>query len=159
MKSRTVVETESPLPEPFPSDRVRPRPPEIAGRPDLRLSIAEPLDVADVGRWTKLQVTVENKGTGAADDVVIRLQLAPELDHHALSGVADPDREVFVNVGRLRARESRNYELEVRPREAGEIQSTAELLMNNAQLDLSTFRIVARDGDEQPPFTGDSTIQ
>ena len=163
--TRTVVAEETSLPDPFPTDRRRdpvfppesPRKPDLAGAPDLRLSITEPRGIVSVGKSVQVIFTIANEGTVAAEGVTLRLTLDEGLDHKEL--VAESSlRTVSVYAPAIRAGESRDFRLEVRPNTSGELLSTADLLFDDAQIDLATLRLVARDADSEP-FTPDTAIQ
>jgi hypothetical protein len=154
--SQTEVE-----PEPFTEDRRRPAPrPERPdpGTPDVRMEITESSADVRAGELTSVRFTLRNVGDAPADGLAIRLNLAPELDHHALQDADELDRIVIVTLRRLLPGETRPFDLEVRPREAGSHECTAELLMGTTQLDLTTFRIEASD-DNNPPFEADTVIR
>jgi hypothetical protein len=154
--SQTEVE-----PEPFTEDRRRPAPrPERPdpGTPDVRMEITESSADVRAGELTSVRFTLRNVGDAPADGLAIRLNLAPELDHHALQDADELDRLVIVTLRRLLPGETRPFDLEVRPREAGSHECTAELLMGTTQLDLTTFRIEASD-DNNPPFEADTVIR
>ena len=163
--TRTVVADATSLPDPFPPDRRRgpvipresPRNPDLSGAPDLRLSIAEPRGTVSVGKNVQVVFTIANEGTAAAENVTLRLTLDEGLDHKELAAASGP-RMVSVYVPAIRAGESRDFRLEVRPNTTGELLSTAELLFEDAQIDLATLRLVVRDAENEP-FEPDTAIQ
>jgi hypothetical protein len=152
----TEVVVEQKLEDPFPSiaprrdaapieRRESPPRPEIVGEPDLQLAIEEPGVAASVGEWTRILFTLSNNGTAEAVDVKLRLTLDEALDHSELINRPTQERQVFVNVARLAAGESKRFRLEVRPNAKAETLSTAEVLYAGAQVDLQTFRLATRE--------------
>lgn len=143
VKTRTVV-SEDLLPPMPPRTPIRNRPPEIARAPRLRLQIAEPENGAIVGTWTTVNFRITNIGTASAENVKLRLVLDTLLDHHALR---DDDilRQVDAPIATIRPGTHLDFELVVRPRRAGEMVSSAELLFDGQQLALQAFSFVARN--------------
>ena len=143
VKTRTVV-SEDLLPPMPPRTPIRNRPPEIARAPRLRLQIAEPENGAIVGTWTTVNFRITNIGTASAENVKLRLVLDTLLDHHALQ---DDDilRQVDAPIATIRPGTHLDFELVVRPRRAGEMVSSAELLFDGQQLALQAFSFVARN--------------
>lgn len=140
--TRTVV-SEDLLPPVPPTTEIRERPPEIARAPKLRLQIAEPEDDAIIGTWTTVRFRITNIGTASADGVKLRLVLDNLLDHHALED-GDLERNVDAPVARIAPGGHVDFDLVVRPRRAGHIESIAELLFEGEQLKLETFGFHAR---------------
>ena len=140
VKTRTVV-SEDLLPRVPP---IRNRPPVIARTPRLRLQIAKPEDDAIVGSWTTVKFRITNIGNDSAESVKLRLVLDNLLDHHALQ---DDDilRQVDALIATIEPGKRLDFELVVRPRRAGEMESSAELMFDGQQLDLQTFSFVARN--------------
>jgi hypothetical protein len=149
VKTRTVV-SEDLLPPVPPRTPGRNRPPENVRAPRLRLQIAEPEDGAIVGTWTTVNFRITNIGTASAENVKLRLVLDSLLDHHALQ---DDDilRQVDAPIATIRPGRHLDFELVVRPRRAGEMASSAELLFDGEQLALQAFSFVARNS--RPPST------
>ncbi len=127
-------------PDPFPSDRRRPR--EVAGAPDLRMSIEEPETPGRVGEWSTYFFVVRNVGTATAEDVVVRLILDKTLDQPDLLENPREDHNVFALLTRIRPNEERRVRLEVRPRRDGVTSSTADLMYQEKRLDSKRFRLV-----------------
>lgn len=158
--SPTTVDSDSvpsPLPDPFPIDRRRPPRstapiPQVAGAPDVRLSMDRRPVTARVGEWTGVMFTLTNEGTAPATNVKLRLTLDDTLEHSKLIGPAE--RQVYADVRELAPGESRELRLEVRPTSAGRSFSTAELLYDGAQIDLEEFQLVTQD-----PVARPNTIQ
>jgi hypothetical protein len=162
--ARTRVTDESPVVDPFPSERLRRAPTpalpprrettprrELAGSPSLRLAIQEQQEIARVGEWTQVMFALTNSGTADAVAVKLRLILDDSLDQPDLLRLPVKDRVVFVDVPRVAAGETRRFRLEVRPNSSGETLSTAEVLLDGARVDRRTFRLVARSVDESRP--------
>lgn len=143
--TRTVVAEEM-----FQSVPVRPisetRRPEVVRAPKLRLRIAGPETASTVGAWTTVMFRISNMGNSSAEDVRLRLNLDEGLDHHALSD-DDLDRLLDAPIARIEPGETRDFELVVKPRRSGEAVSTAELVFDNQQLDMQTFRLNTRDAN------------
>lgn len=119
------------------------RPPEITIAPKLRLRIAQQEAPATVGTWTTVMFRITNIGDRSADGVRLRLVLDDVLDHHALSE-DDLIRELDAPISRILPGDTLDFELVVRPRRAGESVSTAELMFEEKQLDLQTFRLTTQ---------------
>ncbi len=160
--ARTRVSQESPVVDPFPSERLRPAPAplprrettprrELAGTPTLRLSIQDQQEIARVGEWTQVMFALTNSGTADADAVRLRLVLDESLDQPDLLRLPVADRVVFVDVDKVAVGQTRRFRLEVRPNASGETLSTAEVLLEGSRVDRRTFRLVARDADESRP--------
>ncbi len=143
VKTRTVVSEDLLPPEP-PTSPIRNRPPVIAGAPRLRLQIAEPEVDSIVGSWTTVKFRITNIGNASAEGVKLRLVLDSLLDHHALQ---DDDflRQVDAPIATIEPGKRLDFELVVRPRRTGEMESSAELMFEGQQLDLQTFSFVARN--------------
>ena len=143
VKTRTVV-SEDLLPPMPPRTPIRNRPAVTVRAPKLRLQIAEPEDDAIVGSWTTVKFRITNIGDGSAEGVKLRLVLDSLLDHHALQ---DDDflRQVDAPIATIEPGKRLDFELVVRPRRAGQMESSAELTFNGEQLDLKTFSFAARN--------------
>lgn len=141
--TRTVVTEE--MSQPVPARPVsETRRPEIVRVPKLRLRIAGPETPSTAGAWTTVMFRISNIGSASAENVRLRLNLDEVLDHHALSD-DDLDRQLDAPIARILPGETRDFELVVKPRRAGEAVSTAELLFGDKQLDLQTFRLNTND--------------
>ena len=143
VKTRTVV-SEDLLPPVPPRTPIRNRSPVSARAPKLRLQIAEPDEDAIVGAWTTVQFRITNIGNASAEDVKLRLVLDRLLDHHALQQ-NDVLRQVDAPIATIEPSKHLDFELVVRPRRAGEMESSAELMFEGQQLSLQAFSFVARD--------------
>ena len=143
VKTRTIVSEEL-LPPVPPRTPIPNRPPAIARAPRLRLQIAEPEEAAIVGSWTTVKFRITNIGNASAEGVKLRLVLDSLLDHHALQ---DDDflRQVDAPIATIEPSRHLDFELVVRPRRAGEMESSAELMFDGQQLDLQAFSFVARN--------------
>ena len=143
VKTRTIV-SEDILPPVPPRTPIRNRPPAIVRAPKLRLQIAEPEEGAVVGVWTTVNFRITNIGNASAEDVKLRLVLDSLLDHHALQ---DDDilRQVDAPIATIEPSRHLDFELVVRPRRAGRMESSAELMFNDEQLELQEFSFVARN--------------
>ncbi len=154
--SLTRVDAKLPPVDPFPADlrrrNTRPPPelvtPELVGAPDLRLEVEEPLEAARVGEWTRILFTLSNQGTAEARFIRLRLTLDNALDHSDLLNRPRSDRQVFVDVDRVAAGQSRRFRLEVRPTLGGEASSMAEVLLNGSRVDRKMFRLVANESSD-----------
>lgn len=154
--SPTTVSSDSvpsPLPDPFPIDRRRPPRsttplPQVAGAPDVRLSMDRNAVAAKVGEWTTVWFTLTNDGTAPATNVKLRLTLDPSLEHAQLIGPAE--RQVYVNVRALPAGEARDFRLEVRPTSIGRSFSTAEVLYDGNQIGVEEFQLVTQEPVARP---------
>ena len=123
--------------------------------PNVRLVLEEPLETVTVGEWTTVYFRIENIGNAAANGVSLRVTLPVGLNHHALKD-NDLNRQVDSNVRRLDAGDSRRTALRVRPTSRRRHFATAELLLQDSQLDVQPFEIVARETvDRQPLPTPD----
>lgn len=147
----------SPLPDPFPGDRRRPPRsttplPQVAGAPDVRLSMNRRTVAAEVGEWTRVTFTLTNEGTAPATNVKLRLTLDPSLEHARLIGPAE--RQVYANVSTLPPGQSTELHLEVRPTSIGRSFSTAEVLFDGNQIGVEEFQLVT-----QEPVARPNTIQ
>lgn len=145
-----------PLSDPVPRPLLEPatdnrRLPEIAGRPDVRLSILEPRDTVQVGENVEVNFVVENRGDAPAVGVGLRVTLDRGLSHHTLTG-NELQRQVINGVRRLEPGEKRTIVLRMRALQPGEFISSAEMIFEGAQLSLDTFRIVADQRRSTPPL-------
>ena len=118
--------------------------PRVAGQAVVRMEITEPPVQVAVGEWARVMFRLENSGTAAADNLRILLNLDSTLEHADLIGRPN-EKVVEVSIARLEPGASRLLRLEVRPVEAGNSRSTAELLLDDEQLDLQIFRIGAAE--------------
>ncbi|MCA9049778.1 MAG: DUF11 domain-containing protein [Planctomycetaceae bacterium] len=149
--------------EPLPSERVLPeirpmeetissrpiRPPErtlppVVSRPEVELTLEKIPQSVRVGEWVDVRFRVKNVGTAPAEGVSLRVELPLGLDHRTLTD-SDLDRRVDSNVRRLDVGESREMVLAVRPTNRGRHFAIAELVLQDEQLDLRDFELVARE--------------
>jgi len=143
VKTRTVV-SEDLLPPVPPRTPIRNRPPVIVRKPELRLQIAEPEDDAIVGSWATVKFRITNIGNASAEGVKLRLVLDSLLDHHALQD-DDVLRQVDARIATIEPGKRLDFELVVRPRRTGNMESSAELMFEGQQLHLQIFSFVARN--------------
>lgn len=115
---------------------------EIAGRPDVRLRIDEPLDPVKVGQTIEINFVVRNFGSEPAEGVGLRVTLDQGLKHHKLSD-DDPERVVVNSVRRLEPGESRSIPLRIRASRPGQFRSEGEMIFEGKQITSDSFRIVA----------------
>ncbi|MCA9082853.1 MAG: hypothetical protein KDA81_02300 [Planctomycetaceae bacterium] len=124
----------------------------VVERPDVELILVEPPQTVAVGQWVDVRFRVRNKGTAAAEGVVLRVELPFGLDHHDLTDL-DSDRRVNASIARLAAGETREMVLSVRPTSRGRHFAVAELVLKNESLTLRDFELLAREsgiGGSQP---------
>jgi hypothetical protein len=145
--AQTAVRDDQPAP--FPSDR-RIRSREMAGIPDLRLTIEAPETAVNVGQSTDVYFSLTNAGTASATNVRLRLTLDDNLEHSDLAAsrrsLRDPaDRQVYVEVNRIDAGQTRRFRLAVQPTTAGRTLSTAEVLMDGQSIGRRSFLLAAEN--------------
>ena len=124
----------APLPRPQTSR------PVVNGQAIVSMEIMEPPVQVVVNEWARVMFRLENTGDAPAENLRILLNLDQALEHAELADQSS-ERTVEVSLQNLRAGESRLFRLEVRPVAAGNTRSTAELLVNDEQVDLQVFRI------------------
>lgn len=145
--SRPVREPiRKPIGDPF-----RPRTPARSPvkLPDVRLVLESEPSAVNVGEWATVNFRIENVGEIEAVGVSLLVTLSPRLDHHALND-DDEKREVDATVRRLAPGESRRMPLLVKPTFRGRHFATAELKLQNEQLSITPFEIVAREVANRP---------
>ncbi len=130
-----------------PLPRPQTTPPAIDSQAIVTMEIMEPPVQVVVNEWARVMFRLENTGNAPAENLRILLELDPALEHAELVGRPN-ERTVEVALNTLRAGESRLFRLEVRPVESGNTRSTAELLLNNEQVDLQVFRIGVSEPSE-----------
>lgn len=118
--------------------------PDVARRPDVRLRIDEPPAMVEVSETIEVFFNVTNVGDAPAEDVLLRVTLDAGLDHHTLNDT-DVDRRIENAVRRLAPGATQRLVLRIRATTPGEHLATAEMIFEDAQLALSTFRIVATE--------------
>ena len=123
--------------------------PPVEKLPDVRVSLRQPPDRVRAGEWVDVDFVVSNVGEAPADDVMLRVNLTANLNHHDLDEF-DTNRRVDSRMRRLEAGERRRVTLTVQPMSAGSHSATAELLLQSAQLDIHSFQIVADAASEEP---------
>lgn len=119
--------------------------------PDVRLTLEQPPAVAEVDEWVTVYFQVENIGDAPAIGVSLRVTLPAGLDHHTLED-SDTNRRVDSNVRLLEVGEKRRMTLKVRPSVRGMHFTTAELVLQDSQLDVQYFEIEARQPVQRQPL-------
>ena len=143
-RDRPLPPVEQPIERTFekPLPKVAPRP-ELR-LPDVRLTLESTPPGAQVGESVDVFFRVENVGKAPAEGVRLRVDLPFGLDHRLLKE-DDIDRRVGSSVRRLEAGESRQMKLTVQPTSRGRHFATAELQLQETQLDIQSFEIVATE--------------
>ena len=134
-----------PTPNPMP-DPERSLP--IVERPEVKLSLEKLPSNVTVGKWVDVRFRVRNVGAAPAEGVSLRIDLPPGLDHRTLDD-NDVNRRVESNVARLQVNESREMTLSVRPTVSGRHLTIAQLVLQDEELDLRDFEIVAQKGSTE----------
>ncbi|MDG2129599.1 MAG: hypothetical protein P8K08_16485 [Fuerstiella sp.] len=116
----------------------------IVQLPDVRLTLEQLPATVPVGEWLNVRFKVRNTGTAPAEGVLLRIDLPGDLDHRTLDA-NDTNRRVESNVARLQVNESRIMTLSVRATSGGRHLSIAQLMLQDKELDLRDFEIVAED--------------
>ena len=137
------------------SGELRPRPTPDYGTnlpivqlPRVRLTLEKLPSTVTVGEWLNVNFRVRNVGTAPAEGVSLRIELPHELDHRTL-GAGDINRRVESNVAQLRVNESRTMTLAVRATSSGRHLSIAQLMLQDKELDLRDFEIVAENASAE----------
>ncbi len=140
-----------------PREPFRPREPARSPvkLPDVRLILESEPKPVTVGEWATVNFRIENVGEVDAVGVSLLVTLTPRLDHHALNE-DDVKREVDSTVRRLAPGETRRIPLVVKPTFRGRHFATAELKLQNQQLSITPFEIVARETATAPLTPGPS---
>ncbi len=112
--------------------------------PNVQLTFENPPSSVTVDEWVDIFFQVKNIGNAPAEGVLLRVELPFGLDHRLLQE-DDTDRRVDSSVRRLEVGESRQMKLTVRPTSRGRHFATAELALQDTQLDMQSFEIVAAD--------------
>ena len=120
----------------------------IVQLPRVKLTLEELPSTVTVGEWLNVHFRVENVGTAPAEGVSLRIDLPHQLDHRTLDA-DDANRRVESNVAQLGVNESRTMTLAVRANSSGRHLSIAQLMLQDKELDLRDFEIVA---EEAPPI-------
>ncbi|MEZ6061668.1 MAG: hypothetical protein R3C19_15075 [Planctomycetaceae bacterium] len=118
----------------------QPLPPAL--RPDVRLTLEKPIGVVQVGKVFEVLFNLTNVGDIAAEGVDLRVTLDRGLGHHTLDD-SDPVRRIENGIARLAAGDSRRIVLKLRAIEPGLHSATAQMLLQDSELDLITFRVDA----------------
>ncbi|MDG1896428.1 MAG: hypothetical protein P8J37_16115 [Fuerstiella sp.] len=120
----------------------------IVELPEVRLTLEKLPSTVIVGKWVDVRFRVKNVGTAPAEGVSLRIDLPHGLDHRTLEA-SDTNRLVESNVAQLQVNESRSMTLSVRATSSGRLLSIAQLMLQDKELDLRDFEIVA---EEAPPI-------
>lgn len=146
IRDRLRFDFEEPEPELPPLPRVR----ERVRLPDVRLTFDKRPYVATADEFFEMQFIVSNVGDAPAENVVLRIELPEDLEHHAQQ--QDPSvRYVTARIRRaLEPNERREMTFRARPKYRGRYEPVAELLFDGQQLDLQSFVIDAKDRVGQP---------
>lgn len=122
--------------------------------PDVQLTFENPPSNVAVDEWVDVFFQVKNVGNAPAEGVLLRVDLPFGLDHRLLRD-EDTDRRVDSSVRRLEVGESRQMKLTVRATSPGRHFAAAELALQDTQLDMQSFEIVASDAsnEEVPRIT------
>lgn len=137
-----------------PAQPVRPLPP-VRRLPDVRLRLLEEPLPSVTDRNVDVLFQISNIGDAPATGVTLRVTLPRDLDHHVLARDAI-QRNVDSRIAELSVGERRQVRLTVMPRTAGTHSAIAELRLQDDQLDVQRFEIVARaaatPGGDDPDF-------
>lgn len=145
--AETAVEGDS-VPDPFPAERRRAR--DLAGVPELQLSIDTPEEPVRVGERTNVYFSLSNVGDAPARNIRLRLTLDETLDHEQLLSIpirerTASDRQVFVPVNLIEAGETQRFRLEVQPTASGMSLSVADVLLDGESIGRKSFRLAAQN--------------
>jgi len=116
--------------------------------PHVQLTLEKLPSTVTVGEWLNVQFRVKNMGTAPAKGVSLRIDLPRELDHRTLKA-SDTNRRVESNVAQLGVNASRTMTLAVRAISSGRHLSIAQLMLQDKELDLRDFEIVAEVGSSE----------
>jgi uncharacterized repeat protein (TIGR01451 family) len=129
----------------------------IVERPDLSLAVKGPAEGA-VGDAVSLQITLANRGTGAARDVKLQTLLPPGVSHPAGNDLEN-------NLGSLAAGESRNLLLPVTLGQAGDVRTHIRLcgqgltpVEREVRFHIQDLRIALSAGEPQTQLANSMTI-
>lgn len=135
--------------DPNPPREERPLPP-VERLPQVELRLSRPPAVVQVGADADVYFSVRNVGDAPAEGVSLRVNVPFGLDHHDLDP-NDADRQVDARIRTLDVGERRQVRLTVQPTRAGRHFPTAELRLQNTQLDIREFQINAVEAEESTP--------
>ncbi len=153
-----LPERPSPVPErSFPPERVEPERtvpertlPPVVRLPKVKLTLIEPPRTVDIGQDVDVLFQIQNIGDAPAVGVSLRVKLPFGLDHHDLQK-DDIERTVDARIRSLAVNEKRQVRLTVQPTRGGRHFGTAELRLQDSQLDLREFQVNARQPVEDRP--------
>jgi hypothetical protein len=117
--------------------------------PDVRLILESEPKTVNVGESVRVNFRIENVGTVPAVGMTILVNLTQGLDHEDLRD-GDLNREVDAKIAQLNPGESRRIPLLVKPVFRGRHFATAELKLQNQQLSITPFEIVAQEVASRP---------
>jgi uncharacterized repeat protein (TIGR01451 family) len=109
----------------------------IVHQPALAMRISAP-DTAQAGEVTTIGITIENKGSAAADGVVLQTVLPAGLSHPGGS-------DLETDVGTVQPGESKRITLAVTPTNAGVFRHRVRLMCNGQLAVDQESRVVAQD--------------
>ena len=124
--------------------------PPVVRLPKVELTLIEPPRTVNVGNDVDVLFQVKNVGDAPAVGVNLRVHLPLGLDHHDLL-TDELDRRVDARIRTLQPNEKRQMRLTVQPTTRGRHFATAELMLQESQLDLRDFEIYAEEAVEPPP--------
>ena len=116
----------------------------IPVRPELQVTVGAVPRTAELAEQIEIPFRISNVGTVRVNEVVLRVQLPPGLDHFHLSK-GDVERRVAVTVHNLKPNDSCTKILKLRATEHGEQVAVAELLADHRRTDFTQFRVRVRD--------------
>jgi hypothetical protein len=144
----------SPLPIVPERDRIdrrpieRPQPerplPPVEDLPDVQLTLLEPPRAVPVNQWVEVLFEIRNLGSAPARGVSLRVDVPLGLSHHALDD-NDLNRKIEVRIATLQPKERRKFPLKVKAITSGSHYAIAELALQEAQLDVRPFEVIAND--------------
>lgn len=120
------------------------------GTADVQFRMGTVPREADLAQKIEITFGLRNAGDATADEALLRVELPQGLDHFSLRK-EDIDRNVFVKIRDLKAGQTKNVVLRVRPLEVGTQTAIVELLQDGQAIDLQTFSIRVREQEEEAP--------
>ncbi len=125
----------------------------IPVRPELQVTVgAVPLTV-EIAEQLEIPFRISNVGTVTVNEVVLRVELPPGLDHFHLTK-NDIERHVAVTVRNLEPSGSCVKILKLRATEHGEQAAVVELLADRRRTDFTSFRVRVRDDNAADAVDG-----
>jgi uncharacterized membrane protein len=105
----------------------------VVGQPALVMELADPQQAVPVGRRAAYKVTVKNRGTGAAKDIAVNIELPPQYANMTGKGAKGEDvrpdgsRLTFPTVSELQPNATLVFYFEVEGAQAGDARVRAEV--------------------------------